>query len=120
MFVKSLIVAAAVAASLATVAPVEQASAKTNVHIGIGLGFGGYDPYPGYGYGYGYGYDVGYGWGGGMGCWQGKRIVQGAGFHDVDAFDCGAPVYQYKARKFGSWYKVRVNWNGNIIGVQHL
>jgi hypothetical protein len=118
MFTKSLIAAAAVAASLATIAPVEQASAKskTNVDIDIGIGFGG-----GYGGGYyggGY-YGGGYGWGG-IGCYKGKKIVQWAGFHNVHAFDCGAPVYQYKARKFGKWYKVKVNWNGNIVGVKHI
>jgi hypothetical protein len=116
MFAKSLIAAAAVAASLATVAPVSEASAHTKVFIGLGFG-GGF--YPGYGYGYGYGYDVGYGYGG-ISCWKGKQVVQWAGFHDVNAFDCGGPVYQYKARKSGDWYKVKVNWNGNIIGVKHL
>ena len=114
MFAKSLIAAIAVAASLATIAPVEQASAKTKVNIDIGFGFGG-----GYYPDYGYGYDVGYGYGG-MSCWKGKKVVQWAGFHNVFAVDCGAPVYQYKARKFGDWYKVKVNWNGNIIGVKHL
>jgi hypothetical protein len=116
MFAKSLIAAAAIAASLATIAPVEQASAKAKINVDIGFGFGGgYGP----GYGYGYGYDVGYGYGG-VSCWKGKKIVQWSGFHDVYAFDCSAPVYQYKARKFGDWYKVRVNWNGNIVGVKHL
>jgi hypothetical protein len=111
MFAKSLIAAAAVAASLATIAPASEASAKTKVFIG--LGFGGFYP------GYGYGYDVGYGYGG-ISCWKGKQVVQWAGFHDVNAFDCGGPVYQYKARKSCDWYKVKVNWNGNIIGVKHL
>jgi hypothetical protein len=116
MFTKSLIVAAAVAASLASVAPVEQASAKTRVFVNVGLGFGG-GFYPGYGYGYGY--DAGY-VGGGVSCWKGKRIVEWAGFHNVSAYDCSGPLYAYKARKFGDWYKVRVNWHGDIVGVKHI
>ena len=47
MITKSLIAAAAVAASLTALAPVQQAQAKVNVDINLGLG-GGF--YPGYGY----------------------------------------------------------------------
>jgi hypothetical protein len=109
MFTKSLIAAAAVAASLAGFAPIDQASAKTKIHVGIGFGYGGYYPHPGYGY------QVG-----GINCWNGRKIVEWAGFHHVNAFDCGAPVYQYRARKFGDWYRVRVNLSGNIVGIKHL
>src|SRR5690349_14837750 len=110
MCAKSLI-AAALAASLATVVPVAPASAHDHdhhghVHIGIGFGFGGFYPADPL-YGYGYGYNIGYGYDG-ISCWKGARIVQWAGFHQVAAFDCGAPVYNYKARKAGDWYRVRV------------
>ena len=94
MITKSLIAAAAVAASLTALAPVQQAQAKVNVDINLGLG-GGF--YPGYGYGYGGGYypviDPYYG--GGISCHKGKKIVKWSGFNNVNAFDCSAPVYQY-------------------------
>ncbi len=75
MITKSLIAAAAVAASLTALAPVQQAQAKVNVDINLGLG-GGF--YPGYGYGYGGGYypviDPYYG--GGISCNKGRKIVK--------------------------------------------
>ena len=124
MITKSLIAAAAVAVSLTALAPVQQAQAKVNVDINLGLG-GGY--YPGYGSGYGYDptatavatilllspiYDSG------ISCNRGKNIVRRSGFRNVHAIDCGAPVYQYKAWKFGNPYKVRVNIHGDIIKVK--
>jgi hypothetical protein len=116
MITKSLIAAAAVAASLTALAPVQQAQAKVNVDINLGLG-GGF--YPGYGYGGGY-YPVVDPYYGGISCHKGKKIVKWSGFHNVNAIDCSAPVYQYKAWKFGNPYKVKVNMNGNIIGVKKL
>ena len=117
--IKSLIAAAAVAASLTALAPVQQAQAKVNVDINLGLG-GGF--YPGYGYGYGGGYypviDPYYG--GGISCHKGKNIVKWSGFHNVNAFDCGKPVYQYMGWKFGHKYRVKVNMGGNIIGVKKI
>jgi hypothetical protein len=121
MITKSLIAAAAVAASLTAFAPVQQAQAKVNVDINLGLG-GGF--YPGYGYGGGYGggyypvIDPYYG--GGISCHKGKNIVKWSGFHNVNAFDCSAPVYQYMAWKFGHKYKVKVSMGGNIIGVKKI
>jgi hypothetical protein len=121
MITKSLIAAAAVAASLTALAPVQQAQAKVNVDINLGLG-GGF--YPGYGYGGGYGggyypvIDPYYG--GGISCHKGKNIVKWSGFHNVNAFDCSAPVYQYMAWKFGHKYKVKVSMGGNIIGVKKI
>lgn len=121
MFTKSLIAVAAVAASLTAAAPAQQAQAKVHVDLNLGL----YGPgYPGYGYpGYGYpGYypviDPYYG--GGISCMKGKSIVKWSGFKNVHAFDCSAPVYQYKAWKFGNPYRVRVNMTGDIIGVKAL
>ncbi len=118
MIIKSLIATAAVAASLTVLAPVEKAEAKVNVDINLGLG-GGY--YPDYGYG---GYypviDPGYGGGYGISCHKGKKIVKWAGFHNVHPVDCSAPVYKYKAWKFGNPYRVKVNVHGDIIQVKPL
>ncbi len=118
MITKSLIAAAAVAASLTALAPVQQAQAKTIIDIDVGLGLGGGGGfYPGYGYGGGY-YPVIDPYYGGISCHKGKKIVKWAGFHNVNAFDCSAPVYQYKAWKFGNAYKVKVNMSGDIIKVK--
>lgn len=123
MIMKSLIAAGAVAASLAVLAPVEQAQAKVHVNVGIGLGLGGgYYPgyYPGYGYGGGYYPVVDPYYGGGISCNKGGRIVSWSGFHNVYPFDCSAPVYQYKAWKHGQPYRVKVSISGDIIGVRPM
>ncbi len=117
MITKSLIAAAAVAASLTALAPVQQAQAKVHVDINLGLG-GGF--YPGYGYGYGGYYPVVDPYYSGISCMKGQKIVKWSGFYNVNAIDCGAPVYQYKAWKFGNPYKVKVNMSGDIIGVKKL
>ena len=115
MITKSLIAAAAVAASLTALAPVQQAQAKISVDLHIGApGF-----YPGYGYGGGY-YPVMDPYYGGISCNKGRKIVDWSGFNNVHAFDCSAPVYGYKAWKNGHKYNVRVNMSGNIIGVKKL
>ena len=116
MITKTLIAAAAVAVSLTALAPVQQAQAKVNVDINLGLG-GGF--YPGYGYGGGY-YPVYEPYYDGISCNKGKKIVKWAGFNNVQPIDCGAPVYQYKAWKFGNPYKVKVNLSGDIIKVKPL
>jgi hypothetical protein len=117
MITKSLIAAAAVAASLTALAPVQEAQAK--VHIDLNVGVGGF--YPGYGYGYGGGYypvyEPNYG---GITCNKGRKIVNWSGFHNANAFDCSAPVYQYMAWKNGHKYKVKVSMNGNIVGVNKI
>jgi hypothetical protein len=116
MLKKSLI-AAAVAAAFTVAAPVEQASAKTN--IDIHLGFGGWAP--GHGY-YGHGYHPVHRpsrhWG--VSCFAGQQIVRNHGFRNVRAVDCGRPVYQYKAWKFGNPYRVKVGAGGGIISVRPL
>ncbi|HLA02834.1 MAG TPA: hypothetical protein VJ019_08740 [Aestuariivirga sp.] len=118
MITKSLIAAAAVAASLTALAPVQQAQAKTIIDIDVGLGLGGGGFYPGYGGG-GY-YPVYEPYYGGISCHKGKKIVKWAGFYNVNPFDCGAPVYQYKAWKNGHKFRVKVSMDGNIIGVKKL
>jgi hypothetical protein len=122
MIAKSLIAAAAVAASLTALAPVEQAQAKIHLDVNVGIGGGGFYPgyYPDYGYGGGYYPVVDPYYGGGISCYKGKNIVKWSGFNNVHAFDCSAPVYQYKAWKFGHAYKVKVSLNGNIIGVKQI
>lgn len=119
MITKSLIAAAAVAVSLTAFAPVQQAQAKTNFDIDIGIGLGGGGFYPGYGYDGGY-YPVMDPYMGGISCHKGKKIVKWAGFNNVNPFDCGAPVYQYMAWKWGHKYKVKVNMGGDIIGVKKI
>jgi len=116
MITKSLIAAAAVAVSLTALAPVQQAQAKVNVDINLGLG-GGF--YPGYGYGGGY-YPVYEPHYGGISCNKGRKIVNWSGFHNANAFDCSAPVYQYMAWKNGHKYKVKVGMSGDIIGVKKV
>lgn len=121
MIAKSLIAAAAIAASLTALAPVEQAQAKIHVDLYANLG-GGFGPgfYPGYGYGGGYYPVIDPYYGGGISCNKGRKIVNWAGFHNVHAFDCSAPVYQYKAWKFGNPYKVRVSISGDILSAHPL
>jgi hypothetical protein len=124
MIAKSLIAAAALAASITAFAPAQEAQAKTNIDIGIGFGFGGF--YPGYGYGYGY---PGYGYGytpyhrpyyQGISCRRGQKIVDWSGFNNVRAVDCSLPGYKYTAWKRGHQYLVKVNAGGNITGVNRL
>lgn len=108
MITKSLIAAAAVAASLTALAPVQQAQAGVDIHVNLGAGY-----FPGYGYGGGYPvYQPNYG---GISCHKGKQIVKWSGFHNVNAFDCSKPVYQYMAWKNGHKFKFKVSMAGNII-----
>jgi hypothetical protein len=116
MITKTLIAAAAVAVSLTALAPVQQAQAGVDIDVH----FGGLGVYPGYGYGGGYYPVIDPYFGGGISCKKGKNIVKWSGFHNVNAFDCSAPVYQYMAWKFGHKYKVKVGMSGDIIGVKKL
>ena len=117
MITKSLIVAAAVAASLTALAPVQQAEAKVKLNLDANIYLGGGGFYPGYGPGYYPVYDEP-DYYGGISCHKGKKIVKWSGFYNVNPFDCSAPVYQYKAWKFGNPYKVKVNMSGDIIKVK--
>ena len=119
MITKSLIAAAAVAVSLTALAPVQQAEAKTKIDLNFDVNVGGGGFYPGYGGGGYYPvYEEPYY--GGISCHKGKKIVKWAGFHNVNPVDCGAPVFQYHAWKFGHKYRVRVNMSGDIFGVKKL
>jgi hypothetical protein len=114
MFTKVLVVAAALTAAVATTVPAQ----ATKVNIGVGLGFGGgfygggYYPdyYPVYGGGY---YD-------GISCWKAKKIVQNHGFHKVHATDCGGNIMRFKGKKWGDWFRIKVNRWGSIVDVDHL
>ena len=116
MFAKTLIAAAAVAASFAVSAPVQQAEAKT--HVDFNIGVGGF--YPGYydgGYYGGYypAYEPGY-----ISCGKGGRIVHWSGFNNVNAIDCSLPGYRYTAWRNGRKFVVGVNGRGNITSVNRL
>jgi hypothetical protein len=115
MITKSLIAAAAVAASLTALAPVQQAQAKIHVDVGVNLG-GGF--YPGYGYGYGGYYPVvdPY-YGGGKSCWQVKNKLKNMNFKQVHPFDCSAPTYRFSAKKNGNHVTVKTNVWGNILAI---
>ena len=115
MITKSLIAAAAVAASLTALAPVQQAQAK--VHIDLNLGVNGFYPGPGYGYGGGYYPVVEPYYGGGKSCWQVKQKLKMMNFKQVQPFDCSAPTYRFTAKKFGNHVKVKTNVWGNILAV---
>jgi hypothetical protein len=118
MFAKFLVAAAALTAAVVVTAP---AQAKMNINIGLGFGggygggyggyYGGYDP--GYYPAYGGGYD-------GISCWKAKKIVKNHGFYNVFPTDCDGNVMRFKGKKFGDWYRIKVNRWGNIIDVDHL
>ena len=119
MLTKSALVATALVAATVALTPVQKASAGTDVVVGVGFGTG-------YGYGGGYGYNdyddddyqnAGYG---GISCWKGKEIVRWQGFRNVIPYDCGGPIYKYKAWKHGEPYRIRVNWKGYIVSVRPL
>jgi hypothetical protein len=120
MINKSLFAAAAIATSLVALVPATQAEAKTNIDFNIGIGVGGF--YPGGGYGDGGYYPVSddYEDYDGISCNQGRKTVKWAGFHNVQAYDCSAPVYGYKAQKNGHVFKVKVNFHGDIISVKKV
>ena len=113
MIAKSLIAAAALAASITAFAPAQQAQA--GVDIDVNLGFGGY--YPGYGYGH---YPVYNPYYSAISCHKGKKIVNWSGYNNVHAVDCSLPGYKYVGWKWGHKYLVRVNSGGNITGVNRI
>jgi hypothetical protein len=125
MIIKTLIAAAAVAATVGVAAPA--AEAKTNWDIQVQLGA---PVYPAYDYGYDYEPvrphhprrpvvvvdDVeDYG----ISCGEGRRLVRGSGFRNVSAFDCDGRTYGYTAWRRGEMYRVTVDsYRGNIVRVR--
>jgi hypothetical protein len=119
---KSILVAAAVAAT--AVISTGAAEAKPKVNVDIFLGGPGYYYDPGYGY-YDppvrpvrprpvYDYEDDYG----VSCRGGAREVRHNGFRDVRAIDCDGRRYRYKATRYGRSYIVTVSSrSGEIIAV---
>jgi len=123
MIAKSLIAAAAIAATLTMALPAQDAKADVDVTIGIGIG--GFHPgygYNDYGYGYGHGYPAykPYSHSRNVSCSTGRRIVDRSGFNKVKAVDCTLPGYRYTAWKKGHKYMVRMNGRGHITGVRKI
>jgi hypothetical protein len=127
---KSLIAATAIAASAVALSPAE-ANAKTNWDIHIGLGAPlypvyeepvyverpvyTYRPYRVYRPQVEYDYVDRQ-----MSCRYGKQVLRDSGFRGVEAYDCSAPTYGYTAWKRGSYFKVRVNYDGEIVSVRNI
>jgi hypothetical protein len=129
MSTKSLVAAAAVVASAVALVPAE-ASAKTKVDVYLGLGLPVYPVYeePSYvyvpaprvrRYSYERVYEDDYDYER-MSCRHGARIVRGAGFRSVDAYDCRGSTFGYTAWRHGEMFKVRVNSRGTIVAVVGL
>lgn len=119
MIAKTLIAAAALAATMTVAMPAQEAKADVDVDIGIGF-------FPGGGYGHGY-HDSGYGWGYyperrpyRISCGEGRRIVDRSGFNRVRPVDCELPSYRYSAWKHGKKFMVRVNGRGNIMDIRRV
>lgn len=110
MFTKVLVAAAALTAAVATTVP---AQAGTDINIGVGLGFGG--GFHGGGY-----YPVYGGYYDGISCGKARNIVRNHGFHKVYATNCSGKIMRFKGKKFGDWYRIKVNRWGNIVDVDHL
>jgi hypothetical protein len=123
MITKTLIAAAAVAATAAF--STVSAEAKPKFDIDVYLGGPVYDYDPGYGY-----YDpvpvrprprprVVYEDDYGISCERGRQEVKWNGFYKVRAIDCDGRRYTYKARRDGERYIVKVSRrSGEIISVQ--
>jgi hypothetical protein len=127
MIIKTLIAAAAVAATVGVAAPA--AEAKTNWDIQVQLGA---PVYPVYDRGYDYEPirphhprrphvidvdidDADYG----ISCGEGRRLVRGSGFRNVSAFDCDGRTYGYTAWRRGEMYRVVVDsYRGRIVRVR--
>ena len=51
---------------------------------------------------------------------QAKKIVKNHGFYNVFPTDCDGNIMRFKGKKFGDWYRIKVNHAGNIVDVDHL
>jgi hypothetical protein len=136
MFAKSLVAAAAVAASAIAFVPAE-ANAKTHWDVHIGVGVPAYPIYEGPAYVYEPAYPVyrpryhyyeptytyeapRYRYVERSYCGEGARAVRDAGFRGVDAYDCSGPIFGYTAYRHGDLFKVRVNDSGDIVSVRQI
>jgi hypothetical protein len=132
MFKKSILAVAAIAAAVTF--STAAANANSNITIGFGVNAGGFVPgfdYPEYGTSIGFGSFGHHGYYGhhgrhfprpvmdyGMSCGQASNVVRAAGFRHVRAIDCSAPTYSYKAMRHGDVFKVKVNFQGQIVAVR--
>ena len=115
MIMKTLFAVAAVAATVAVVAP---AQAGVKVYFGDGFYGDGY-------YGGGHNYPVypvydepQYHQSYGISCEDGRQQVRYAGFRKVRALDCDGKRYTYRARRYGDTFIVKVNRrDGDIISI---
>jgi hypothetical protein len=138
MFKKSILAVAAIAAAVTFTTAA--ANANSNITIGFGVNMGGFAPgfdypeyEPDYGTSVGFGSFGHHGYHGhhghhfprpmmdyGMSCGQASNVVRAAGFRHVRAIDCSAPTYSYKAMRHGDVFKVKVNFQGQILAVRPI
>lgn len=113
MIIKSLFAVAAVAATIATVAP---AQAKVNIGVYFGDGYNpGYSDYPTYPVYEEPRYHRNYG----ISCEQGRELVRDEGFRKVRALSCEGRRYTYRARSHGDYFIIKVSRrDGDIISVE--
>jgi hypothetical protein len=119
MFAKSILGAAAVAASVLLVQTQAAEAGKKDVDVDINLGIGG-------GY-YGPGYPVYPGYPGvvvapgKLSCWQGVKRVQYRGFYNVKPMDCSGRSYSYRGRRGGDVFRISVNaYTGRVTSIRPL
>ena len=119
MFAKSILGAAAVAASVLLLQPQAAEAGKKDVDVDINVGIGGgyygpgYPVYPGYP---GYGVAPGK-----LSCWQGAKRVQYRGFRNVKPMDCSGRSYSYRGRRGGDVFRISVNaYTGRVTSIRPL
>jgi hypothetical protein len=137
MFVKSILAAAAIVSTVA-LGTATSAQADPNVNFSFGVGFGmpvydaGYqdqfeDPY--FGRRFHHRRHFHHGWNDfadvppppvhyGISCGNGREILRQRGFRNVQAYSCQGPTYGYQAWKRGEFFRVAVNFRGQIVSVQ--
>ena len=113
---KKTAIAAALALTMAAVAPATTANAGGNVSFGVVIGDG-----------HGNGFWIGNGnsgWGNPgwvapakMSCWEARQYVKSQGYKFVTKIECNGNVYRFKAKAgfVGPYVVVKVNaFNGNL------
>ena len=103
MFMKKAVLAAALAAPLAFLAPPASADHDVDVHFGIGIGTPrhyGYGVYPDSYYPYHRRK---------LSCWQARELVRDRGFRRVRTIECFGRVYTFRAMRRGRPVTINVN-----------
>jgi len=117
---KRLLVAAALAASLAIGLP-SAAEAKTNVHIFFGFPHYSYQVGPGYMYRPGYGWywpgyrNQGYRNQARMSCGRAKSSVRNHGYRNVSTVECRGATYTFRGWRNGRGYVLYVNSRSGAV-----